>query len=365
MVLVSVVIPAVSWDGLLEHTLETVARQVLPAGVEVETVVALAGPPPTSMPLRTRTVPNPGRSIPAGLNSAIRESVGEIVVRVDARCDLPSNYVERMVEALRDEKLGAVGCAQLVLDRGLFGSAYSVAFNSPLLGPSAYRYRPTSGLIDSAYLGAWRRADLDQLGGFDPRLLRNQDNELADRFRAAGWCVWYDASSVVGYWNSRDLRSSMAHHRDFGAWRMVQYGQGQRALTVRHLTALSVAAVGASLAFGALVSPRTRTLAIGLGAASYVGAAIASVSLAQKVRRRRPDIETAPLNAIGVALAPAVALLINSAWVAGLIRGALRPGVVGRCAQGPSSRIEDCANADANASSHAASTEIHEDSSAS
>ena len=41
-------------------------------------------------------------------------------------------------------------------------------------------------------------SDLLELGGFDPRLIRNQDNELADRVRSSGRTVFYDAELVVG-----------------------------------------------------------------------------------------------------------------------------------------------------------------------
>ena len=45
------------------------------------------------------------------------------------------------------------------------------------------------------YLGAWRGSN-SMTWGFDSRMVRNQDNELADRVVPA--CVWYDADLVAG-----------------------------------------------------------------------------------------------------------------------------------------------------------------------
>jgi len=323
-VLVSIVIPARAWDSFLEATLATVAAQNLPTGVELEIVVGLAGSPPSELPPGVRVVRNPTGTIPDALNLAIAESTGQVIVRVDARCRLSPHHVTRVLRSLEDPAVGCVGSAQLVLDRGLFGSAYAVAFNSLLLGPSKYRYSRRSGPADTAYLGAWRRDDLAELGGFDPRLLRNQDNELADRVRAAGKTVYYDADLVVGYYNARGLKAAMAHHRDFGLWRMIQRSQGQRGLARKHVLAVVSVLSVVGAAAPAMRSRRGRASATAVGAASYLIGAIGSYRSANRLRQARPDIEGPEFHPVGVALAPGIAALINGAWLVGLAQGFLR-----------------------------------------
>jgi succinoglycan biosynthesis protein ExoA len=323
-VLVSIVIPAKAWDSFLEGTLATVAAQDLPSGVDLETVVGLAGSPPRGFPPGVRVVRNPTGTIPDALNLAIAASTGQVIVRVDARCHLAPDHVTGVLSALKDPTVGCVGSAQLVLDRGLFGSAYAMAFNSPLLGPSKYRYSRRSSPADTAYLGAWRRDDLAELGGFDPRLLRNQDNELADRVRAAGKTVYYDADLVVGYYNARGLVAAMAHHRDFGQWRMIQRSHGQRGLARKHVLAVATVLSVAVAAVPAMSSRRGRAAVTALGAASYLIAAISSHWSASRLRQARRDIEGPEFHPVGVALAPGLAALINGAWSVGLAQGFLR-----------------------------------------
>lgn len=322
--LVSIVIPARECDSFLEATLATVAAQDLPDGIEVEAVIGLAGPAPAEVPPRVRVVANPSGTIPDALNLAVAASHGEVIIRADARCHLSPHHVARVLRALEDPEVGCVGGAPLVLDRGLFGSAYAVAFNSPLLGPSTYRYGRRSGPVTTAYLGAWRREDLVALGGFDRRLLRNQDNELADRVRAAGKTVLYDANLVVGYHNARGLTAAMGHHRDFGLWRMIQAGHGQRGLTRTHVLAVASVLSVAVTAVPAMRSPRGRASILGAGAAAYAAAAVGARWSAGRLRRARPDIEGPELHPVGVALAPAVAVLIDGAWGIGLVQGFLR-----------------------------------------
>ncbi len=323
-VLVSIVIPAREWDRFLEGTLESIRAQVLPPGIDSEVIVALGGAAPAQCPDGVRVVTNPTGTIPDGLNLAIAASSGEVVARVDARCVVQPDHVVRVLDRLADLEIGCVGGAALTLDRGLFGSAYAIAFNSPLLGPTVYRYRRTSGPADAAYLGAWRRIELDDLGGFDPRMVRNQDNELADRVRASGKVVWYDGDLVVGYYNARDFRGALAHHHEFGLWRMVQRDQGQRAFTPRHIAAVGVAGLGAALGVGSLAARRTRPLAAAGGATVYAAAGAYAWRSATQLRRARPDIDGPDFHPLAPVLAPAVATALNGAWLAGVMRGAFR-----------------------------------------
>lgn len=321
---VTVVIPARSWDQRLHDTVSSLRSMTLPERVVLEVVVALADDPPPDIPEGVHIVANPSGTIPEGLNSAISASAGDVIVRVDARCLVQPDHVARVLQRLDDPAVGCVGGAALVLDRGLFGSTYAVAFNSPLLGPTVYRYRRTSGPSDTAYLGAWRRVDLDALGGFDPVLVRNQDNDLADRVRSSGKVVWYDAGLVIGYFNDRNLVGALRHHHEFGLWRMIQRGQGGRALTARHVGALGALSAAGIGAVSALATRRARRPALVAGVATYLAAAALSWRSATTLRRARPDIDGPPLHPFAAMLGPALATMLNGAWLAGLVRGAIR-----------------------------------------
>lgn len=296
--------------------------------MRVEVLVALMHPPVPVPSDDVTIVDNPTGSIPDGLNGALRESQGSIIVRVDSRCDLPAHYVARCIDHLADSHVGIVGGAQLVRDAGLLSGAYAIAFNSPLLGPSAYRYSGRSGPIDSPYLGAWRRETLETLGGWDPRLLRNQDNELADRVRALGLRAVYDHELVVGYWANRSLVGLIRHHRDFGRWRRAQSELGQSGLTTRHLWALAAGAVG-SLAAGLVLRRASPGARIAATASVYTAASATALFTSRRLWGRRPDLAGPRPGLRSAALAPAVATLIDGAWLSGVAGVARSPSVTG------------------------------------
>lgn len=348
--LVSVVIPALAWDSRLAATVDSILSQDLPSGVKVEVVIALAdvaGVPGTA---GIATVHNPSGTIPHGLNAAISKSTGEVVVRVDSRCLVQPDHVSRVVRGLQDPSVGCVGGAALVLDRGWFGSVYAVAFNSILLGPTVYRYRRRSGPVDTAYLGAWRRRDLERFGGFDPRMIRNQDNELADRVRAAGMTVWFDGDLVVGYYNDRSLAGAVRHHNSFGRWRMVQRSQGQRSLTPRHVAAMGAAGLGVIAGLAGLANQRTRRPMVLTGLTAYGCAAAVAGTTSRRLLKGRRDLDVSPPSLAGAVFAPALAAVLDGAWLAGVVAG-MRQGRDGEVPNGSDEVMGTIGNGDQGESS--------------
>ena len=102
---VSIVIPARDETAMLPAALASVEAQDYPG--EIETVVAdgsegpaMAGAVRARFP-HVRIVANPDRHIPAGLNRAVRAATHRILVRCDARCVLPPDYVRTAVATLR------------------------------------------------------------------------------------------------------------------------------------------------------------------------------------------------------------------------------------------------------------------------
>ncbi len=320
---VAALVPATSWDDDLFTALDSILSQELAPGCELEVLVATPVPPPAVLEDRVRWVPNPTGSIPEGLNRAFGASHSEVIVRVDSRSDLPPGYFTRVVEALGVASTGSVGGAALVTDRDRFGRVYAVAFNSPLLGPSQYRYSATSGPSASPYLGAWRRAVLEEVGGWDGRLLRNQDNELAARVSGAGYEVLYEADLVVGYRAGRGFVGSVKHHHSFGLWRSRQSAMGQQGSDRRHLVAVTLIGTG-MLAVGlGLWSKRRRKAVGGLCAIGYIAAVIGSLGTARRLADRRPDLRLDRLRLVDAMSAPALAAVLDVAWLAGVLRGRL------------------------------------------
>jgi glycosyltransferase involved in cell wall biosynthesis len=191
---------------------------------------------------------------PSNLNVGLRYATGEIVCRVDARTRIEPQYVRTCVDVLTNRPdLSVVGGSQRAIARDGSTRALGIARalnNRYSMGGSPYRRALTSGPSDTVYLGAFRRADLLEVHGWDERLGTNQDFDLNRRMAARG-VVWFDASLRSGYVPRATYRDLWNQYVRFGQAKVAYWELSgdrpqprQRALLA--LPALAAASLGAA-----------------------------------------------------------------------------------------------------------------------
>lgn len=243
-----------------------------------------------------RVVANPAGNTPAALNAAIAATDADVIVRVDAHSVLPQGYVARAVRTLRATGAANVGGVQQGAGTTWFERAVAAAMASPIAsGGAAYRGAREPQPADTVYLGVFDRAALDAVGGFDDRLVRNQDAELNLRLRAAGHEVWFDPALQVAYRPRGSVAALARQYRQYGQWRRVTARLHPGSLALRQLAAPTlVLALAGGLAVGlawswwpllaVLVAWGAALLAAGLAAgprlAAGVVVAVATMHLA-------------------------------------------------------------------------------------
>jgi succinoglycan biosynthesis protein ExoA len=190
------------------------------------------------LPTPIHVVANPAGTTPAALNAAIAASAAEVIVRVDAHSTLPPGYVAHAVATLRATGAANVGGVQRGEGRTWFERAVALAMASPVAsGGAAYRGAAEPQPADTVYLGVFDRAALDAVGGFDERMVRNQDAELNVRLRAAGHEVWFDPALEVAYRPRGSVASLARQYHGYGRWRRVTGRLHPGSLRLRQLAA--------------------------------------------------------------------------------------------------------------------------------
>jgi glycosyltransferase involved in cell wall biosynthesis len=185
---------------------------------------------------RLRVIENPGRIVSTGLNLALRESRGEIVVRMDIHTTYASDYVAECVHALQQTGATCVGGPWLAWGEGLVQRAIARAFQSRFgSGGAASRNACHNGPVDTVYLGSWRRADLLAIGGFDETLVRNQDDELNLRILRGGGRVWQSSAIRSEYRPRASLVALFRQFHQYGYWKVPVIRKHQLPASPRHL----------------------------------------------------------------------------------------------------------------------------------
>ncbi|MCW3011112.1 MAG: glycosyl transferase, partial [Solirubrobacterales bacterium] len=163
---------------------------------------------------------NPAGHTPAALNLGLRAARGRYVVRMDAHTRYRPDYVRAGIERLARGDVAHASGPQVAVgyDRGSRLTALALASRLGV-GGATFRAAGAERDVDSGFLGAWRREDLEALGGWDERWVRNQDAELAARLRANGGRLVCIPEMAAEYRPRSSLRALGRQYRDYGRYR--------------------------------------------------------------------------------------------------------------------------------------------------
>jgi succinoglycan biosynthesis protein ExoA len=260
--LVSVIMPVCNEAQFIERSLGSVMAQDYPSdrleilvadGMSDDATQAMVAAMADRDP-RIRLVRNHGRIVSTGMNAALRESKGEVFVRIDGHCEIPADFIRKSVESLL-ENLDAwvVGGSWRTVSAGAFGRAIAAATQSPIgVGNAKHRLGNFEGWVDTVPYGAHHRWVLDRVGFFDEQLVRNQDDEFNLRIRLAGGKIWMSKDIQSTYYSRASLGKLWRQYFQYGFWRIRTIQKHRRAATVRQTIPLQFVA---SLLLLAMLTP--------------------------------------------------------------------------------------------------------------
>ena len=326
---VSVIVPCRNEAAFIDAFVAGVLAQRLPAGTELELVVADGASDDgtrarldaaAARDARVRVVDNPERITPVALNRAIAASRSEVIVRMDVHTTYAPDYVAMCAQVLAETGASCVGGAWRPMGEGAIAHAFRSRFGS---GGAASRREAHSGPVDTVYLGAWRRETLLALGGFDEALVRNQDDELNLRILRGGGRVWQDARIVSHYTPRESFAALWRQFHQYGYWKVAVIRKHRLPASVRHLVPFAFVA---TLALLALAAPWS----------ALAGWALLALAGAYAATSLLNGLLTAPRQAAGVALATACMQL---GYGLGFARGLLDMAVLGRAPAATMTRL--------------------------
>jgi glycosyltransferase involved in cell wall biosynthesis len=180
-------------------------------------------------------VDSPGKIVAKGLNAALRQARGEIIVRVDGHCEIASDYVRRCVSHLMHDKVEAVGGPVETIGESYTARAIAVAMSSRFgVGGSAFRI-PNSHtqFTDTVAFPAYTRAVIDRAGPFDEELVRNQDDEYNYRLRKLGVKILLASDITSRYYSRATLRRLASQYFQYGFWKVRVMQKHMRQMRLR------------------------------------------------------------------------------------------------------------------------------------
>jgi glycosyltransferase involved in cell wall biosynthesis len=211
---------------------------------------------------------NPRGTSVAGLNLAIHAASGEVLILMDLRVLCPSDYVIRLVSALRQSGADKVGGVLDIVPEDDSPAATAIAVGvSHWLGVGNSCANGSAGRreVDLVPLGCYRREIFDRIGCFDEELIRTHDVEFDIRLITWGGKIVLTPDVRCRYLAGCSFRELARRYHEDGYYEPLLARKVRRALTIPQLIpAILVACLSTTFA-----------VAIWLPAARYLFAFIA------------------------------------------------------------------------------------------
>jgi len=326
---VSVVIPCFNEERFVGKALESLAAQydndhyeilVIDGRSDDRTRDVITEFASTRPRLAIKVVDNPKRSIPAALNLGVQHASSEIIARMDAHAAPSEGYIRGCVEALKQVNVGVVvmPCRVRPGQDSLMARAIAAAVSHPF-GIGDAKYRLSAGTasqepVDTVAFACFKKSLWQQLGGFNEKLLANEDYDFNYRVRQSGYQVILDRSGHCDYFARTTLPDLARQYLRYGRWKAEMVKLHPRSIRIRHAVApvflLSIAGLSLLGIFW-----RWAWLGLALELALYL-----ALALVKGFRISRQNN-----GGFGMALLmPVVFLTIHITWGASFLGGLLR-----------------------------------------
>jgi succinoglycan biosynthesis protein ExoA len=285
--LVSVIVPARNEERSIGTTLEALRAQdyrnlqiIVVDGGSTDGTVAVVERHMAEDP-RVELLHNPRGITPVALNVALAAARGPWLVRMDAHATVDPTYVGAAVTRLREGGWGGVGGRKDGVGRTPAGRAIATALGSPFgVGGSVYHHGVREQEVDHIPFGAYPTALARELGGWDERLMTNQDFEFDYRLRRSGARLLFDPALRIDWQSKQGMREFYQQYRRYGRGKVDVALLHPSSLRPRHLLPPLLVPYLMAAAAVALRRPR---LAAAMVAPYAAGLAVASVDAGRRV----------------------------------------------------------------------------------
>jgi succinoglycan biosynthesis protein ExoA len=323
---VSVVAPMYNEAEHIEDVVRDIAAQDF-AG-ELEFLVADGGSTDGSVErlrsaaarhgVAVRVLDNPARWVSHGLNAAVREATGDLVVRIDCHSRYPTDYVRRCAEVAAETGADNVGGVLVANGRTPTQRAAACAMGSPFGGIGWTRHADDRRAeVDTVPFGAFRPEAFRRVGFFDETLVRNQDDEFNLRLRLAGGRIVRDPSITLRYTPRGSFTGLFRQYYEYGRWKVPVMLKHRRIVSMRSLAPVALVLSFAALTLLSIVTHHALAFLLA-ELAAYTAGAIVFAVLA--IRARGESWRLLPRVA---AVFPTIHLAYGFGMAAGWLRAGL------------------------------------------
>ena len=183
---------------------------------------------------------NPKKTLPCGWNVALKESKGDLIMRVDAHSTIPRDFISKNVECINSGEKICGGYRPNIIDEETSWKNTLLIAETSMFGSSIAPYRRNRGksYVKSVFHGAYSREIFEKVGYYNELLDRTEDNEMHYRMRKAGYRICFNPN-IISYQHTRNSLKKMINQKySNGYWIGLTMGINPKCFSIYHFIPL-------------------------------------------------------------------------------------------------------------------------------
>lgn len=143
---------------------------------------------------------NPGKYLACGWNIALEEATGDIILRVDAHTTFPIDFISKNVKCIEQGESICGGKVVSILEDNSQKSRVMLEAENSMFGGgfTFFRRGEVCKYTSTLAFAAYKRECFINVGKYDERLVRTEDNDMHYRMRKAGYRFFFNPD-IVSY----------------------------------------------------------------------------------------------------------------------------------------------------------------------
>jgi len=187
-----------------------------------------------------KVLDNPKKVLPCGWNIALKEATGDIILRVDAHSSLPKDFIEKNIKYINKGEKIVGGHRISIIDETSAWQKVLLSSEKSLFGSgiAAYRRSEEAKYVSTLAHAAYSKEIFDEVGNYDERLVRTEDNEMHYRMKEKGYKFYFNPE-IVSYHHARNEFKKMCKQKYLnGYWIGLTMGVSPKCFSLYHFVPL-------------------------------------------------------------------------------------------------------------------------------
>ncbi len=182
---------------------------------------------------------NPANLVPISLNMGISKAKHDYIARLDIHSSYPVNYLDVLLDYSMKFNCANVGCRIRTLPGNNSNVSRAIAYCMSSIfgvGNSNFRIQGSGySYVDTVPFGFFNKKFLINIGGYDPSMIKNEDDELNLRIITAGKKIILVSDISVDYYARPNILKYSKMMFQYGFYKPILYFKNKKISSFRQL----------------------------------------------------------------------------------------------------------------------------------